>query len=100
MASDRPPTVERVAYQFGDCVFEPFNARLTCGGRVIPLTSKAADILRLLVERPDKLVTKDELIAGAWPDTIVQENNLNQQITALRRVLRECGGAEWIQTVA
>jgi DNA-binding winged helix-turn-helix (wHTH) protein/Flp pilus assembly protein TadD len=86
------------AYHFGDYRFEPFNARLICQGRVIPLTAKAAETLRQLVEHPDTLVTKETLMSAVWPDTAVDDNNLNQQISSLRKVLGE-DGATFIETV-
>ncbi len=89
----------KVAYEFGGFRFEPANARLVFGTTVIPLTLKAADTLTVLVTKPDVLVTKDELMAAVWPDAIVEENNLNQQISALRKALGQNGNAAFIETV-
>lgn len=55
----------------------------------MPLTSKAFDILVLLVENRDRVVTKDELLRGVWSDTIVEEGNLTQQIFLIRKALGE-----------
>ena len=52
----------------------------------IPLTPKAFDTLLDLVEHHGVVLDKDEAI---WPHTVVEENNLNQSISALRRVLGE-----------
>src|SRR5881396_3668317 len=78
-------------------VFEPF--RLDAGERVlfhrdqpVPRTPKAVETLLALVERHGRLVTKDELLRIVWPDTFVEENNLAQNISLLRRVL---GEGEW-----
>src|ERR1700720_4764281 len=62
--------------------------------------SRALDILGVLVERPGDLVSRAEIIAAVWPGTAVEDSNLNVQIAALRRVLRE-GQAErsCIQTI-
>ena len=46
-------------------------------------------ILRVLVERPGELVSRAEIIAAVWPETAVEDSNLNVQIAALRRVLDE-----------
>jgi DNA-binding winged helix-turn-helix (wHTH) protein/Tfp pilus assembly protein PilF len=89
----------KVAYEFGGFRFEPANARLTYGSTVIPLTLKAADTLAVLVRQPDALVSKEELMAAVWPDTAVEENNLNQQISALRRALSQNGNGSFIETV-
>jgi TolB-like protein/DNA-binding winged helix-turn-helix (wHTH) protein/Tfp pilus assembly protein PilF len=53
----------------------------------VPLTGKAFDTLLCLVERHERIVGKDELIAAVWPGRVVEENNLTQAISALRRAL-------------
>src|SRR5271166_5490152 len=63
--------------------------------------SRALGLLRLLVERQGKLVSKDAIMAAVWPGTVVEEGNLTVQIAALRRIIdqnREQGSC--IQTVA
>jgi DNA-binding winged helix-turn-helix (wHTH) protein/Tfp pilus assembly protein PilF len=54
-------------------------------GAPIPLTSKALDVLAYLIERRDSVVDKDELLAAVWNGRIVEENNLTQAISAVRR---------------
>lgn len=68
---------------------------LRADGVVLPLGSRAFDLLTVLVERAGRLVTKAELLDQVWPGLVVEENNIAAQITALRRVL---GGA-LIETV-
>jgi len=41
------------------------------------------------VQHPDKIINKDTLIAAVWPNTIVEENNLNQAVAAVRKTLGE-----------
>ena len=53
----------------------------------VPIGPRALDVLGVLVERAGDLVTRDEIIAAVWPQTVVEDNNLNMQIAALRRVL-------------
>jgi TolB-like protein/Flp pilus assembly protein TadD len=66
----------------------------------VPLTPKAVETLLTLVERHGRLVTKEELIRCVWPDTFVEENNLAQNVSTLRRVLGEGdGGRPLIETV-
>ena len=91
--------MRRSRTEFGGFRFEPANARLVYGTTIIPLTLKAADTLTVLVTRPDVLVTKDELMAAVWPDAMVEENNLNQQISVLRRALAQNGNGAFIETV-
>ncbi|MGV8920162.1 MAG: response regulator [Pseudomonas sp.] len=56
-------------------------------GQAIRLGSRAFDILELLINAHGRMVSKDELLKGVWPDTIVEENNLQVHISALRKVL-------------
>ena len=66
----------------------------------VAIGSRALDILAALVERRGDIVSKEEVIAAAWPKTVVEENNLFVQISALRRVLdSEQSGQSCIQTV-
>lgn len=53
----------------------------------VPIGPRALDVLSVLVERAGELVTRDEIMAAVWPHTVVEDNNLNMQIAALRRVL-------------
>src|SRR5215213_2410913 len=59
------------------------------GGAVLPLAPKAFETLLYLVRNPGKLHEKEEMMRAIWTDTIVEENNLNQSISVLRRVLGE-----------
>ena len=58
-------------------------------GAPVPLTSKAFDTLVLLIANRDRVVTKDELLRSVWPDVVVEEGNLTQQIFLLRKALGE-----------
>ena len=91
--------MDSVSYDLGGCVFEPFNARLLRGTDVIPLTAKAADTLLALARHQNVIVSKDALMAEVWPGVAVEENNLNQQISALRKALAACNAGVSIETV-
>jgi DNA-binding winged helix-turn-helix (wHTH) protein/TolB-like protein/Tfp pilus assembly protein PilF len=56
-------------------------------GAPLALTAKAFDVLWILLERRDEVVARDALIAAVWPGRVVEENNLTQAISALRRAL-------------
>jgi TolB-like protein/DNA-binding winged helix-turn-helix (wHTH) protein len=58
-------------------------------GRTIPLPPKALDTLLYFVEHRGRLLDKHALLAAIWPHVVVEENNLNQTISQLRRVLGE-----------
>ncbi len=70
------------------------------GSEALPLGRRAVALLRALVDRCGKPVSKDALIEAAWPGLAVEESNLTVQIAALRRVLaEEPGGDRWIETL-
>lgn len=56
------------------------------------LTPKALDTLLYLVTNAGVTVSKDEVMAAVWPDTVVEENNLNKNISVLRQLLGEKPG--------
>ena len=88
------------AYQFGPFQLDVRERRLSCGSDVIPLRLKVFDTLRVLVEHAGQLVTKQELLDTVWPGTIVEENNLNHNVSALRKALGEkATGQQYIETV-
>ena len=74
-------------YDFGPFRIDPLKRRLLRDEEVVRLTPKAFDLLLVLVEERGKTVEKDELLDRVWPGTAVEENNLNQNITALRKSL-------------
>jgi DNA-binding winged helix-turn-helix (wHTH) protein len=57
--------------------------------RPVPLPPKSFDILLVLVENSEKVVSKDELLKAVWPDTFVEESNLAQGIFVLRKTLSD-----------
>ena len=88
-------------YEFGDFRLLAAQRRLTDrDGRPIELTPKALDTLHFLVQHPGELLDKSTLIAAVWPNVVVEENNLNQVVSALRRALGDgSGGRRFIVTV-
>ena len=88
------------AYGFGPFRLEVGERRLLRDGRPVPLTAKVFDTLRVLVENAGRLLTKDELMQSIWPDSVVEENNLNHNVSVLRRALGEqATGQSYIETV-
>ena len=82
-----PDSPGTIAYAFGAFVADTVTRRLWREGRAVPITAKTFDVLVVLLEHRDRLVTKDELLDRVWPDTAVQENNLARQVSSLRRAL-------------
>jgi len=93
-------TAERGAYQFGPFHLDVRERRLSRGDEVIPLRLKVFDTLLVLVENAGRLVTKQELLDTVWPETTVEENNLNHNVSVLRKALGEkATGQQYIETV-
>jgi len=87
-------------YQFGPFSLDPSEHLFLHDETPISLTPKAFDLLVLLVESAGRLVEKDELMRQLWPDTIVEEANLSNNISLLRKALGETEqGAKYIETV-
>jgi DNA-binding winged helix-turn-helix (wHTH) protein len=74
-------------YQFGEFQLDLRGRTLRRGGDRIALTAKAFDTLVALVQQAGTVVGKDELMRRVWPDTIVEEANLSQQVFMLRKAL-------------
>ena len=78
---------EKHFYEFGPFRLDPVKRRLLHNGEPLPLAPKAFDTLLALVQQSGKTIDKDDLMKRVWPDAVVEENNLNQNITALRKSL-------------
>jgi adenylate cyclase len=87
-------------YRFGPFELDGAEYRLLRNGVEVPLQLKAFETLCILVERAGRLLTKDDLLRQLWPGTIVEENNLNKNISMLRKALGDCpDGLSYIETV-
>src|SRR5262245_48853218 len=76
-------------YEFGPFRLDPSERRLLREGEQVPLSPKVFDLLLVLVRRHGAILEKEELLSAVWPDTIVEENNLSVNISALRKALGE-----------
>lgn len=85
-------------YEFGSYRLDTGEHLLLRDGQVVLLQPKVFDLLRVLVERHGHLLEKEELMALVWPDTVVEEANLANNISILRKVLGE-NGERFIETV-
>src|SRR5258707_3595 len=74
-------------YRFGQFVLNPARPTLSRADSPVSLTPKAFDVLLFLAQNPSRLVTKDELLQAVWADTFVEEGNLKQYISHLRKAL-------------
>ncbi|SDS85785.1 Predicted ATPase [Pseudomonas asplenii] len=83
-------------YRFGRFEVWPTQRLLFIDGRERTLGARAFDVLLALIERRPQLVTKRELLDLVWPNLFVEENNLQVQVSTLRKLL----GAQSLVTVA
>jgi Tol biopolymer transport system component/DNA-binding winged helix-turn-helix (wHTH) protein len=87
-------------YEFSRFRIDPQERVLLRDGNVVPLTPKVFDTLLLLVEHQRQVVSKDELMKFVWPDSFVEEGNLTQNISMLRKLLGETAEhPQYIETV-
>jgi DNA-binding winged helix-turn-helix (wHTH) protein len=87
-------------YEFDRFRIDLTERALLCEGQFVPLTQKAFEVLLALVERHGGIASKEELMAKVWPDTIVEESNLAQNIYTLRKALGQTPDGEgYIVTV-
>jgi pimeloyl-ACP methyl ester carboxylesterase/DNA-binding winged helix-turn-helix (wHTH) protein len=95
-----PETKVPGTYRFGPFRLDLRERQLSRGSEVIPLRGKVFDTLSVLVENAGRLVTKQELLDAVWPETAVEENNLNHNVAVLRKALGEkTTGQQYIETV-
>ncbi len=78
---------EKLLYEFGPFRLDPSKRRLLRDGEPVQLTPKAFETLLALVQQSGRTVEKDDLMRRVWGGAVVEENNLNQNITALRKCL-------------
>ena len=87
-------------YEFGIFRVDVNERVLYKEGREVPLTPKVFDTLVLLLENGSRVLAKKELMQKIWPDSFVEENNLAQNISILRKALdQQAGRNGYIQTI-
>jgi len=88
-------------YEFGRFRIDPGERVLLRDHEVVPLTPKVFEILLVLVQNSGQVISKDGLMKKVWPDSFVEEGNLTQNISLLRKALGEGqNGHQYIETVA
>jgi predicted ATPase/DNA-binding winged helix-turn-helix (wHTH) protein len=73
--------------RFGSIELRPAERQLVVGGEPAKLGARAFDLLLALVERRERVVSKNELLDLVWPGLVVEENNLQVHISTLRKLL-------------
>jgi TolB-like protein len=98
--SEWSPQRMATIHEFGLFRLDTDAGILFRGAEPMVLGQRAVALLRLLLEREAKPVSKDALIEAAWPGLAIDDSNLTVQIAALRRVFAEVtGGEQWIETL-
>lgn len=86
--------------QFGPVTLVPDERVLLRDGQPVALTPKAFDLLAFLATNPGRLLTKDEILQGVWPDAVVEESNLAYHVFAIRKALADGSDTNrYIETV-
>ncbi|HET9318582.1 MAG TPA: winged helix-turn-helix domain-containing protein, partial [Bryobacteraceae bacterium] len=87
-------------YELGPFRLDTEARVLTHDGAATALGARGVAVLAVLVSRAGEYVDKSVIMDAAWPDVVVEEDNLTVQVSAIRRVLaRVPGGKEWIETL-
>jgi DNA-binding winged helix-turn-helix (wHTH) protein len=95
-----PATQPPASVTFGRFRVLPHRRELLVDGRPIKLGGRAFDVLMALIEARGAVVAKDALMARVWPDRIVEENNLQAHLSALREAFgadRELVMRNWLR---
>ena len=79
-------------YQFHPFLLDTVQHLLLKDGRPVALTPKTYDTLLLLVQNSGRMLSKEELMKTLWPDSFVEESNLTQQVSMIRRALGDSPG--------
>ena len=91
---------ETYVYEFGSYRLDPQERLLWRAGTMVWLTPKAFDTLWALVEQSGHVMSKDDLMKRIWPTSFVEEANLAQNISTLRKALGEStDGLKFIETL-
>lgn len=88
-------------FSVGDWLADPATNELRRGDEVVRVEPRAMDLLAVLAKRPGSAVSRDELLAAAWPGVVVGDEALSQAIAKLRRALGDDPRApSYIETIA
>jgi pimeloyl-ACP methyl ester carboxylesterase/DNA-binding winged helix-turn-helix (wHTH) protein len=90
---------QETRYRFGQFELDPAERTLVEGTRSIALAPKVFDTLLMLVENPGRVLSKERMLKEIWQDSFVEENNLAQNISLIRKTLGESKAFRFIETV-
>jgi predicted ATPase/DNA-binding winged helix-turn-helix (wHTH) protein len=81
--------------RFGQLEVRPDQRQVLVDGRPVDMAARAYDVLWVLVQHRDRVITKNELLDRVWPGVVVEEHNLHTQVSLLRKLI----GAKAIATI-
>ena len=93
-----PESDKSAIFEFGRFKVVPLRREILVDGASVEIGGRAFDLLMALIGARGSILSKEELIARAWPGRVVEDNNLQVQIAALRRIFT--GEHEFIRTVS
>src|SRR5205807_2491176 len=85
-------------YAFGEFSLDSSRRTFSREGRIVHLPAKEFDTLLYFLENQGRTLSKDEMMSAIWDDTFVEEGNLAQYVSRLRKVL-DSNGHSYIQTL-
>lgn len=92
-------SISRTIYRFGGFEIDASERTLMDGDRPIQLAPRVFDTLRMLVKNGGHVLSKERMLAEVWEDSFVEENNLAQNISLLRKILGKSSKEKFIETV-
>ena len=92
-------SISGTIYRFGDFELDVSERTLTKSDTPIQLAPRVFDTMRMLVENAGHVLSKERMLAEVWEDSFVEENNLAQNISMLRKMLAGTGDVKFIETV-
>lgn len=86
-------------YRFGEFVVDTLRAEMRLAGKAVPLRRQSFDVLVYLLQRPHRIVSKDELLDAVWGDKVVTDGSLTHCLMEIRAAVGDCDH-KLIRTVA
>jgi TolB-like protein len=83
-------------FAFGDHVFDIERRELRRGGEPVVLEPQVFDLLAYLVVNRDRVVSRDDLIAGVWDGRVVSDSAITTRLNAVRRAVGDSGAAQQV----
>src|SRR5947208_6999256 len=87
-----------ITYAFGEYSLDPGQRSFTRNSEQVHIPAKEFDTLLYFLENPGRTLTKDEMMTAIWDDTFVEEGNLAQYVSRLRKLL-DANGHSYIKTL-